>query len=292
MKRLAVVTMAYNESFNLPRWIKYYSSQVDRFSDLYILDHGSDDCSTGFLNSEINHARLSRECGRNDFEIWRLNYISNLIRHLKVFYETIMYVDCDEFVAVDPKVSDSLVEYFSGPGNGKSFSAIGFNVLHDFRCESALRYGEKITENRTSLQLNTSMCKSVAVGFGSELKWSCGFHFSSIYPKFGDLFLFHTRYCDLCAGLKRLSLTRSISDQPRLMLALHQRISDETFAQWLKDMLSHPADLGDIAMSNKRISKFFSDLPIKLNQDGLWAFPLNLTTNSVNILPDRFVGLF
>ena len=292
MKRLAVVTMVFNESFNLPRWVKYYSGQVDNVSDLYVLDHGSNDCSTGFLNPKINLARLSRECGRDDFEVWRLHYISDLVANLLAFYKTIIYVDCDEFVVVDPEVSDSLAEYFSGLGRDEMVSAIGYNVLHNFNCEPAIKYGEKITESRCCLQLNTSMCKSVAVSSGAETNWSCGFHFSGVYPKFGDLFLFHTRYVDLSAGLKRLAFTRSISDQPRLILASHQRISDKMYIQWLKDMLSHPVDKGDISMSNQRIKHFFSKLPIELRQDGFWGFPLNLSMELVNVLPERFVGLF
>ena len=67
MKRLAVITMVYNESFNVPYWVAYYSSQVDSLSDLYILDHGSDDCPTAFLNKRINLARFSRECFREKF---------------------------------------------------------------------------------------------------------------------------------------------------------------------------------------------------------------------------------
>ena len=37
-KRLAVITMAFNESFNLPYWLHYYSRQVDDLSDISILD--------------------------------------------------------------------------------------------------------------------------------------------------------------------------------------------------------------------------------------------------------------
>lgn len=287
-----MVTMVFNESFNLPRWVKYYSGQVDRASDLYVLDHGSNDCSTAFLNKEINLARLPRGLGREDFEVWRLNYISGLARYLKAFYRAVVYVDCDEFLVVDPIVSRSLAEYFSGLNGDAMISAIGYNVLHEFSSEPEIKFGDKITESRSFLQLNTSMCKAVAVVSDCGLEWSCGFHFSSVFPRFGDLFLFHTRYADLKAGLKRLSLTRGMCDQPRLMLASHQRISDETYIQWLKDMLSHPVDAGDISMDNSRVKNFFSELPIELGQDGLWTFPLDLTLPMVSVLPDRFVGLF
>jgi hypothetical protein len=64
------------------------------------------------------------------------------------------------------------------------------------------------------------------------------------------------------------------------------------YIQWLKDMLSHPVDRGDISMSNQRIKHFFSKLPIELRQDGFWGFPLSLSMDLVNVLPERFVGLF
>ena len=210
MKRLAVVTMIFNESFNLPRWVEYYSGEVDNVSDLYVLDHGSNDCSTGFLDSKINLARLSRECGRDDFEVWRLHYISDLVANLLAFYKAVIYVDCDEFVVIDPRVSPSLSEYFSGLDQDEMVSAIGYNILHNFDYEPPIKHGEKITESRSCLQLTSSMCKSVAVSSGAEARRSCGFHFSSMYPRFGDLFLFHTRYVDLNSGLKRLACTRNI----------------------------------------------------------------------------------
>jgi hypothetical protein len=203
-----------------------------------------------------------------------------------------MYVDCDEFVVIDPRVSPSLSEYFSGLDQDEMVSAIGYNILHNFDYEPPIKHGEKITESRSCLQLTSSMCKSVAVSSGAEARRSCGFHFSSMYPRFGDLFLFHTRYVDLNSGLKRLAFTRSISDQPRLMLASHQRISDKIYIQWLKDMLSHPIDREDISMCNQRINNFFSELPIELSRDGFWEFPLNLSMKLVNVLPERFVGLF
>ena len=37
MKRLAIITMVFNEAFNLPPWLRYYSVQVDELSDLFLL---------------------------------------------------------------------------------------------------------------------------------------------------------------------------------------------------------------------------------------------------------------
>ena len=292
MKRLAVITMVYNESFNLPYWIAYYSSQVDSLSDLYILDHGSDDCSTAFLDKRINLARLSRECFRENFEACRMEYIGGFIKYLLAFYRAVIYVDCDEFVVVDPRVSPSLSDYVERLELGRAYSFIGYNVLHDFEAEASLRPGDLISELRSRLELCPAMFKSSLVTSGACVSWSEGFHFSSFKPNFGNLFLFHTRYADLRAGLNRLKITRSISDQPRLKRASHQQISDVTFKKWLRDMLCQSLDRGGIEIDNPRVRQFLASLPVVFAETGLYEFPLDLKDDRLYELPQRFSGLF
>ncbi|WP_449375893.1 glycosyltransferase family 2 protein, partial [Bosea thiooxidans] len=42
MKKVAVVTMQFNEAFYVSRWIDYYAALVGR-ENLYVVDHDSDD---------------------------------------------------------------------------------------------------------------------------------------------------------------------------------------------------------------------------------------------------------
>jgi len=44
--------MAYNESFYLKRWYRWYGSQLG-IENCFVLDHGSDDGSTDDLPKEL-----------------------------------------------------------------------------------------------------------------------------------------------------------------------------------------------------------------------------------------------
>ena len=125
MRKLAIITMVFNESDHLPRWIKYYSKQVDSLSDLYIIDHGSTDCSTGFLNKKINLLRIPRDKWKQDFERQRSEYIAGMANSLLLFYHSIIYVDCDEFIAVDPRVHASLTSFCEQIPPNRVISTIG-----------------------------------------------------------------------------------------------------------------------------------------------------------------------
>ena len=291
MRKLAIITMVFNESDHLPRWIKYYSKQVDSLSDLYIIDHGSTDCSTGFLNKKINLTRVPRDKWKQDFERQRSEYIAGMANSLLLFYHSIIYVDCDEFIAVDPRVHASLTSFCEQIPPNRVISTIGYNVLHDINNEKDLRYGEKISNTRTKLYLTTSMFKASIVTTGAEVKWHDGFHFSNHIPIFLEVYLFHTRFADLRQGLKRLKLTRDLSDQPRLQMAQHQRVSDIQHREWLQGMLSCKKDVNDIGLKNPEIRDLIQSLEITKTND-FYQFPLNLSTNKLYGIPNYLKGTF
>lgn len=291
MKRLAVITMVFNESFHLPFWLQYYSRQVDDPSDIYILDHGSNDCSTGFLNKKINLRRLTRDSYLNDMERQRSEEISCLASKLMSKYRSVIYVDCDEFLVVDPRLAGSLASFGESSGHTGVISAIGFNLLHDYNKEKDLKYGDLISENRSKLYLTSSMFKASLGISNQSIQWHDGFHFSNQPPQFTDLYLFHTKFADIRQGLKRLELTRNLQDQPRLDQAHHQRVSDHQYQYWIDQMLGCPLDKGEIGLSNPEIRDLLNNLEIT-KPDKFYQFPLNQTTGKTYELPERFKGLF
>ncbi|MBV8156265.1 MAG: hypothetical protein JO278_01335, partial [Dyella sp.] len=60
--KVAAFTMVYNESLNLPIWLRYYGSLLGR-ENLFVLDDGSDDRSTETLS--CNRIRLPR-CDKDE----------------------------------------------------------------------------------------------------------------------------------------------------------------------------------------------------------------------------------
>jgi hypothetical protein len=57
--KIAIITMVYNESFNLPIWIKHYRRTAPN-ANLFVVDHSSDDGSTDNL-SGVNKIALPRD---------------------------------------------------------------------------------------------------------------------------------------------------------------------------------------------------------------------------------------
>ena len=119
-----------------------------------------------------------------------MEYIGGFINYLLAFYRAVIYVDCDEFVVADPRVSPSLSDYVERLELGRTYSFIGYNVLHDYETEASLQPGDLISKLRSRLELCPAMFKSSLVTSGACVSWSEGFHFSNFKPNFGNLFCF------------------------------------------------------------------------------------------------------
>ena len=301
-KTLAVVTIVYNEAKQLHRWLAYYLRQVESPSDIYILDHGSNDGSTDNFPAGVNCTRLPRVSDAPLDEHWRVGQIATLAEKLLETYLAVVCVDCDEILVVDPLVARTLKEYVqSSPPRALATRAMGFEVLHDFTIEPALA-SSLVTSVRNKLQFVKSMCKSVL--FYSRRRWffkrtkihpGAGFHLSNFPPKFGPLFLFHLRYADLDEGLERLATTRKVSypildNTPKN----HQKISDSEFKEWLASFLEFPLLDGDIALSAEdgRIKQLIDGIEFELKKDRLYHFDISYRADFLLRIPERFRGFF
>src|SRR5205814_1216431 len=90
---IAIMTMVYNESTNLPIWIRHYR-RVAPSAALFVIDHSSDDGSTGFLFG-VNKIPLPRnELDERD----RTFFINSLQQGFLRYYDTVIYTDCDELL--------------------------------------------------------------------------------------------------------------------------------------------------------------------------------------------------
>ena len=102
----AVITFTYNESVNLPIWMKYYGDLFGQ-KNLYVVDRGSDDGSVNDIG-DVNLIRVPR----NDFdEHQKTNFMSTFHKSLLNFYDTVIISDCDELLVVDPEKHSNLREY-------------------------------------------------------------------------------------------------------------------------------------------------------------------------------------
>jgi hypothetical protein len=100
---VAVFTMVYNEPRNLPLWTRYYGEQFGH-ENCWVLDHGSTDGSTDSL--PCHRARLPRDPMDS---LRRAQRCSAFQHFLLRVYDTVIYVDSDEFLVPDPRLAGCLV---------------------------------------------------------------------------------------------------------------------------------------------------------------------------------------
>ena len=108
---MMAMTMVGGDHFFLERWVEYYGRHLGR-EHLYILSHGGDP----------EHRRIAAGCNviylpfdetRNCFNQRRWQMLSRLTSGFTNFYNWVLVGDVDEIVAVDPDVSDNLIDYIS-----------------------------------------------------------------------------------------------------------------------------------------------------------------------------------
>ncbi|SEG54979.1 glycosyltransferase family 2 protein [Marinobacterium lutimaris] len=200
-----VMTMVYNESYFIHKWVDYYSKQVG-FENLLVLDHGSDDFSLNGLNEKISRMRLPREKGMN--EIRRARSVTRIMQAMLQYYDVVIYCDADEIMVADPDKYTGLVDYFRR-NREESMSPIGFNLVQKLSREAELKHDEKILTQRRYCSFSAAMCKPIINRKPNSL--GQGFHSSTAFPTIkSDLLLLHLKDFDLNVRLERQKTLRSI----------------------------------------------------------------------------------
>ena len=219
-KKLAVVTMVYNEPEFLPIWCGYYGKQAGS-EHCYIIDHGSDDGSTGKLVG-FNVVKIPRSPKDNER---RTRFVSQFCSALLEWYDVIINVDVDEIVVAEPDRFRNLQEYVDREER-EVINAIGFDLHHLPLLEGPLDLANPVFKQRKWVRFSSAMCKPVLTT--RPLTWAPGFHSANAPISFGQLYLFHLRYFDLALGLERLRRTRSM-EWFREDAGKHQRVQDSEF---------------------------------------------------------------
>lgn len=222
MKPVAVVTMVYNEDVFLPIWVKYYGDLFGR-ENLYVLDNQSDDGSTSNLG-DVNVIRIpwSFEFNKN-----RRRFISQFCNALLIYFDTVIYTDCDEILLAGKKIGT--LKDFVEQMNKTHATALGFELFQDIEREAPLDLSRPILEQRKKIYFSAPMCKTLVIR--KPITWSAGFHHASRRPSFGGLFLLHLSNMDLDIRLKRQALMRTLELKD---LGPHKRAPDAEVLQLFK----------------------------------------------------------
>jgi hypothetical protein len=208
---IAIVTMVYNESINLPIWIRHYKAHCPG-ATLFVIDHGSDDGTTNGL-SGVNLVPFPRTPFDDQT---RIEIISDMQHSLLRLYDVVIYTDCDEMLVADPRIHLSLGSFLATV-ESDAIAPIGLNVHQLLGTETPIDLQAPILGQRRFARFASSMCKPSISRV--PLLWVPGFHWCNRIPDYrNDLFQFHLKWMDLGASLGRLELTRSMAWSER---ALH-----------------------------------------------------------------------
>src|SRR5580692_8702285 len=105
---VAAFTFVYNESVNLPIWLRYYGSNFGS-KNLYVIDRESTDGSTSNLG-EVSRISIPRTAFD---EYRRAEFISSFQNSLLQSYDTVIFTDTDEIIVPDLAMYSGLNDYIS-----------------------------------------------------------------------------------------------------------------------------------------------------------------------------------
>lgn len=192
MKNCAVFTIVKNEKLFLPIWIKHYKKFFEN-SDIYILDHESNDDST--KNLDINVIPIY-----NEFTFdhnWLLNTVQNFQVELLKNYKSVLFAEGDELIYTIDRPLNEIINIFINDDNVKYQTCIGYEIIQNLENEKSLSQDDDIIKNRNYWYYSPQYyCKTLLSKI--PLNWCYGFHI--IIPNKTDykynLFLCHLHKYD------------------------------------------------------------------------------------------------
>jgi hypothetical protein len=198
-KKCAVFTIVKNEKYFLPIWINHYKRYFDS-SDIYILDHQSDDHSTN--NLDVNVITVENELAFD--HNWLCQTVIEFQRKLLEEYTCVLFAEGDEIIySVDRELNKAIDDFIIS--NFRFIRCKGYEIVQ-LEDEKNLLPNESIINNRdywfySHLYSKTLLSKD-------PLIWDWGFHTIKNYEndkitgKFG-LTLCHLHRIDFELMLER-----------------------------------------------------------------------------------------
>jgi len=225
--KIAIMTMVYNESTNLPIWLRHYR-RIAPGATLFVIDHASDDGSTALLYGAHNIPLPRHELDERD----RTFFINSLQQGFLRYYDIVIYTDCDELLVPDPAKSAKLDSYLSDQAYSYA-SPVGINVLHIADMEPPIDFARPLLMQRRYGQFRSTLCKPVITRIG--LTWEPGFHNCDRPPNIDrNLYLFHIKQIDKDEALRRQHVVQQLPWSAADIVAnhgAHHRYDDVRFVR-------------------------------------------------------------
>jgi len=197
-KKSAIFTIVKNENYFLPIWIKHYKKYFDE-SDIYVLDHQSDDGSTSNLN--VNVVPVINELAFD--HQWLVNTVQNFQKELLEKYECVVFAESDEILYSTEKPFNLVIEDLINNPNQDYITCIGYEVI-EMKDECSLTPEDEIFKNRNywfkySNHYDKTLISKI------PLNWIWGFHSVHGKPKLftNGVYMVHLHRVDFEMMLKR-----------------------------------------------------------------------------------------
>lgn len=197
-KKSAVFTIVKNENYFLPIWIKHYKKYFDE-SDIYVLDHQSNDGSTE--NLTVNVVQVINELAFD--HQWLVDTVQNFQKELLDKYECVVFAESDELLYSIEKPLNYVIEELINNPNQDYITCKGYEVI-EMKGERSLTPKDEIFENR-NYWFNYSVNYDKTLISKIPLKWIWGFHSAIGKTKLftNEVYMAHLHRVDFEMMLKR-----------------------------------------------------------------------------------------
>lgn len=171
-KKCAVFTIVKNENYFLPKWIKHFSKYFDK-SDIYVLDHQSDDGSTS--NLDVNVIEVFNELAFD--HQWLLSVVESFQYKLLDEYECVLFCEIDELLYSTDKPLNELIDDFLKDSKSEYITAHGYEIKQE-ESEPSISFDDEIIKNRNYWFSSWNYSKTLLSKI--KLNWVWGFHYARI----------------------------------------------------------------------------------------------------------------
>jgi hypothetical protein len=185
--RVLVVTDAISTGAYFPAWYAYYIHEFGA-ENIHVFTYPEH--REEFSAYLLGGIHVLEEGYDDDV---RMKAITAFVETQLQWHDAVIRVDVDEFILADPDKFPNLLSYLK-TWNGSHLTAYGFDVIQSLD-EPEIDLTKPLLEQRRFAYALNAMNKTCVARV--PLKWSRGFHYCSLPPCFGELFLLHMKRADI-----------------------------------------------------------------------------------------------
>lgn len=286
MTKISVVTDAVSDEHFFPLWLHYYGSRFGT-ENLFVITYRGR--GTHFKAYDLGGViELPREYD----DALRAKFMSNFVTTLLTTYDGVVRVDTDEFLVPQGGASVDL-KAFLDDFRGQYISARGFDLIAGKEEQSLDLASSILIDQRKYAYGNTPLNKICFTR--TPVSWTAGFHSSTLFPVFADLYLFHLKFVDIDLQLKwRAVMTGALDPNSSNIdhLRHYYRQDYEALSKYRSGILGRPVMDGyDGLRRQEHTQKYLSETQFEGHRSGIYKTPM-FHDSVVVKLPEDLRGAF